>query len=111
MFRKLCGENALKNVILATTQWENVSEATGVERERELRNTEDFWKELLDRGATLARYQGDHDSGMALVEQLAIKSRVTLNMQHELINEGKALVDTEAGQAINEELHKLRDQY
>src|SRR5579862_2518370 len=36
MFRKLCGVNAFKNVILATTFWEKVSPADGDRREREL---------------------------------------------------------------------------
>jgi hypothetical protein len=43
MFKKLCGDDALKNVILATTMWDRMTEADGTARELELTSTPDFW--------------------------------------------------------------------
>lgn len=43
MFKKLCGNDALKNVILATTMWDRVSQSEGDARELELTSTMDFW--------------------------------------------------------------------
>jgi hypothetical protein len=45
MFRKLCGENALSNVVLVTTMWGNlVDMEEGEARERELQNKDGFFK-------------------------------------------------------------------
>ena len=33
MFEELCGKDALKNVILTTTMWDEVDEETGLARE------------------------------------------------------------------------------
>jgi predicted GTPase len=45
MFKKLCGRNALKNVILATTMWDYDQPPKGEEREEELKSTHEFWGE------------------------------------------------------------------
>jgi hypothetical protein len=37
MFEKLCGKNALRNIILITTMWDEVDEALGLQREKQLR--------------------------------------------------------------------------
>lgn len=39
MFKKLCGKDAMKNVILATTMWGKVSSEEGAQRETQLTNT------------------------------------------------------------------------
>lgn len=43
MFRKLCGEDALTNVVLATTMWELIDPVVGAKREKELINGPDLW--------------------------------------------------------------------
>ena len=43
MFRELCGDSSLKNVILVTNMWGEVSEAVGETREQEL--TTNFFKQ------------------------------------------------------------------
>lgn len=111
MFRKLCGQQALKNVVLVTTHWDNVNEEIGNRRERELREKDGFWKSILDYGAKLARFTGECDSGLQLVGMLAQKPKITLTIQHELVNEGKALIETDAGTAVNEDLIKLQRRY
>ena len=58
MFRKLCGPEALKNVILATTMWDRISETEGKARENELTTTPDFWGWMLSQGSRIHRHTG-----------------------------------------------------
>ena len=57
-FKKLCGDDALKNVILATTKWDRVSKQKGTARERELRSTEEFWGWMVSQGSKVYRHTG-----------------------------------------------------
>jgi hypothetical protein len=109
MFRKLVGDKALSNVVLTTSHWSRVSEQEGTRREADLK--EIFWKDIVSRGATLARYSGDQQSGLALLDMLINKSRVVLEIQRELVDEVKELIDTAADHAVNEELIKLQKKY
>jgi hypothetical protein len=58
MFKKLCGDNALKSVILGTTMWDRVSELEGVAREKELISTPDFWGWMVSQGSRVFRHTG-----------------------------------------------------
>jgi len=69
IFQRLCGQDALRNVLLTTTQWSNVSRAQGESRERELRGG-DFWGGLIDQGASIARFLGTRESGLELIHKL-----------------------------------------
>jgi len=46
MFRELCGDSTLKNVILVTNMWGDVSGSVGEAREREL--AREFFKPVLE---------------------------------------------------------------
>ncbi len=109
MFRKLVGEDALSNVLLASTHWSRVSPEEGNRREGDLRDK--FWKPLLDNGATMTRHMGTVASAKALLDSLVGKARVVLDIQRELVDEGKALIDTAAGSALNEELIALQKRH
>jgi len=109
MFRKLVGEDALHNVILATTHWTSVSEEIGKRREGELKAK--FWRPLLDEGARMVRYAGDRRSGLDLLDMLIDRERVTLSIQRETVDEQKDLIETGAGQVLNEELLRLQRKY
>jgi len=69
MFQRLCGPNALRKVLLTTTQWSNVNPELGECRERELRDG-DFWGGLIDQGASIARFLGTRESGLELIHKL-----------------------------------------
>ena len=42
-FERLCGDGALAKVILVTTMWDIEDSEVAVERERQLRETKEFW--------------------------------------------------------------------
>ncbi|KAF2131053.1 hypothetical protein P153DRAFT_287352 [Dothidotthia symphoricarpi CBS 119687] len=106
MFRQLCGKEPLKNVILATTFWSEVAQEDALRREEQLRTTPSFWGDMLDRGSTMKRLI-DTNSALDIVTLLIRKPKVTLQIQQELVEDNKSLVDTAAGQAVNEELMRL----
>jgi hypothetical protein len=49
LFRKLCGDNALQNVVLATTMWDITEECLCVKREQELMDRKEFWGYMLSK--------------------------------------------------------------
>jgi hypothetical protein len=106
MFQKLCGEEALGNVILATTMWDKVDRNTGAFRENELRDK--FWKFMMNRGATMTQFAGGKDSAKAIISQLLGKRNVVLDIQREIGDECKSLEETTAGAAVNSELARIK---
>lgn len=107
--RKICGTDALKNVILVTTRWNEVDKALGARREEELRS--EFWKFMLDFGSTMMRYHGDQDSAVTIISQLLHKETVVLDLQRELVDQGKKLSDTAAGALVNDDIEKVKAKY
>ena len=111
LFKSLVGENFMKNVLLTTTHWSRVTLEEGERREQELRDSENFWKELLGRGATLTRYEGDRQSGFELLRKIVPYKPRVLDIQHELVNQRKNLVETSAGRAIKEEMRRMQGKH
>ncbi|KAH7357223.1 P-loop containing nucleoside triphosphate hydrolase protein [Rhexocercosporidium sp. MPI-PUGE-AT-0058] len=99
VFREICGEKALRNVILASTRWDKVQEHEGAARETQLR--EKFWSYMLDHGSKMTRYYGDRDSAHAMISQLLGSGNVVLDIQRQLVDEGKSLDETTAGALVN----------
>ncbi|KAF1834618.1 hypothetical protein BDW02DRAFT_497877 [Decorospora gaudefroyi] len=106
MFRQLCGEKPLKNVILATTFWSEVAKEDALRREEQLRMVPEFWGDMLDHGSTMKRLV-DQSSALEIVSLLIKKPQITLQIQQELVEDNRSLLDTAAGQAVNEELLRL----
>jgi hypothetical protein len=110
MFRELCGESALKNVCIATTNWGRVAQEEGDMRERELRESPKLFKPLLDAGARLVRHDKGVVSAQSIVEHLIRKDPTKLQIQVEL-DEGKTLDKTGAGSVLNEEIKAFMEKH
>ena len=111
MFRELCGESALKNVCIATTNWSRVTQEEGDMRERELRESPDLFKPLIDAGAQFVRWHNTEPaSAQSIVEYLIRKDRTKLQIQVEL-DEGKTLEETGAGLVLKEEITALAEKH
>lgn len=109
IFKKICGQLALKNVLLVTTRWNELDEAVGASREKQLR--EDFWAYMLGNGSTMTRFHGTKDSAMVIASELMSKQTIILELQRELVDEGKTLQETAAGGFVNENISVLKAQY
>ncbi|KAI6110378.1 P-loop containing nucleoside triphosphate hydrolase protein [Pisolithus croceorrhizus] len=119
IFRELCGDNTLKNVIIVTNMWGNVDPKIGEAREKELITNDKFFKPVLEKGARLMRHHGTQASAHTILRYLVNSQVATLAIQHELVNEHKDLAHTAAGAELaralkeqevrhDEELKKLR---
>ncbi|KAJ5942072.1 hypothetical protein N7516_002240, partial [Penicillium verrucosum] len=115
MFKKLCGPDALKNVILATTMWERVGMEDGERREQELERTSEFWGEMIMRGALLKRHQNNANSAWSLVDVFASKSstkrKAVLTIQQEMVVQHKPLAKTDAGMELESSLVQEREKW
>jgi hypothetical protein len=93
MFRELCGESALKNVCIATTNWSRVTQEEGDVRERELRESPNLFKPLLDAGARLVCHDkeggGTPDKGAGVAED---EKRASLRKQQIIEVGGDVLI-------------------
>lgn len=110
MFRVLCGDEAIKRVVLVTSQWNRVSLHEGEDREAQLKK--DFWNGMIALGAKTFRFDGTpecaHDIVGAILElrglDLGSHNDDHLQIQAELVDFQKLLSETEAGRALIYEL-------
>lgn len=62
MFKHFCGQDSMKNVVIVTTMWDQVSDE-GSQREKQLmEDGGEIFKFLLGRGAAMVRHDGSHES-------------------------------------------------
>ena len=109
IFKKICGNLALKNVILVSTRWNEVESSVGALREQQLRD--DFWAYMLGHGSTMARFYGDRDSAIGIASQLVSRQSIILELQRELVHEGKTLKQTVAGAFVNDDISDMKSQW
>ncbi|OTA63747.1 hypothetical protein K449DRAFT_394307 [Hypoxylon sp. EC38] len=98
-FKEMCGDNALKSVILLTTFWDVLGDKSlGARRQQELR--EDFWSDMIAKGSQVRRFDGSRDMAEALVMRLVDKPPIVLQIQCDIMLQGKRLEDTSVGKRI-----------
>ncbi|KAG6916084.1 hypothetical protein DXG01_008513 [Tephrocybe rancida] len=107
MFRKLVGQDAIRNVVLATTNWSETSDKDGSRRENQL--SERHWKNIIDLGAKLVRFADSKESGWAILNHIINQSDVVsdVEIQEELVEIKKILPETKAGQTLLFTLEEL----
>lgn len=94
MFRRLCGPNALENVVLATTFWEGLSQSDLESREAELINPKkDFWARMVAKGSQVKRLGLDRESGLRIVREIANNHKVVFQAQVDIVNQGVNIQD------------------
>jgi hypothetical protein len=115
MFKRLCGDQNLSNVVMATCQWERVVEADGIERERQLKETKNFWGYMVERGSQVHRHYNTRESALKLIDSLVggttSRPKIVLDIQAQMVDEGKDLASTGAGKAIDDAISKERERF
>ncbi|KAF9647079.1 hypothetical protein BDM02DRAFT_2812674 [Thelephora ganbajun] len=109
MFRELCGEKTLKNVILVTNMWGRVTSEQGADREQQLNDK--YFKAATQKGAQLCRHYNSPESARAILRKILKNQPVTLKIQRELIDEGKDIGQTGAGAELNREIREVVERY
>jgi len=103
MFRKLCGDNTLQNVVIVTNMWGEVDPQVGNAREAELVEEDIFFKPVLEKGARIARHQNTASSAQTIIRLILDNHPMPLRIQEELVNERKDISETGAGEELNRE--------
>jgi hypothetical protein len=104
MFRQLCGESTLKNVVIVTNMWSEVSQDIGIAREAELASEDLFFKPVLDKGAQMLRHSNTPASAHVIIARIIENHPLSLQIQRELVDQKMDIVDTAAGEELNREL-------
>ncbi|KAJ2935280.1 hypothetical protein H1R20_g1813, partial [Candolleomyces eurysporus] len=104
MFREICGDSTFKNVIILTNMWGEVSKSVGEARERELASDDLFFKPVLEKGAQMLRHDHTLESAQAIVKRLLDNNPLVLQIQREIVDEKKDILQTAAGTELNKEL-------
>ncbi|KAG9496349.1 hypothetical protein J7337_012936 [Fusarium musae] len=111
MFRKLCGDDPMKNVTILSTFWGRDNREVAIAHEDELKSNPNFWGSMIEYGAQVQRFDGTQECALDVLMSFATKATMTLDIQRELVDEEKLLGETAAGNAVNEELHRLETKY
>lgn len=116
----------MDNVLLVSNMWDGLKDTVnkdgyqltakevGQLRERELRQSPDFWKNLIDMGARTSRHRGDsYRSAHELIRHFlypeannGVGRPMKLDLQKELVDQAKRLEETEVGKYINARLYE-----
>jgi len=111
VFRKLCGEQSLKNVIIMTNMWNKVTPEVGEARERQL--SAQFFKPATDKGARFLRHLGTVESAHEVIRAILGNHPLAFQIQEELVDQHKEFTRTAAGEEIRRALdghtEKLED--
>ncbi|KAM0235914.1 hypothetical protein ACHAP5_009560 [Fusarium lateritium] len=108
-FKELCGEDALRKVVLASTMWDIVPAEKATKREQELKDTPEFWGWMLSKGSSVHRYNNTTESAREIILTLAgHNTPIATDLQKQMVDEGKRLDETSAGQGLKSELLKER---
>ncbi|KAJ2926163.1 hypothetical protein H1R20_g10947, partial [Candolleomyces eurysporus] len=104
VFRELCGSSTLKNVVIVTNMWGAVTLEAGSARERGLATDDTFFKPALDKGAQMMRHDYTVDSAQTIIRYFFDNNPVVLQIQRELVDEKKDILQTSAGMEMNKQL-------
>ncbi|EKM53858.1 uncharacterized protein PHACADRAFT_98220, partial [Phanerochaete carnosa HHB-10118-sp] len=109
MFRSLCGETTLKNVIIVTNMWSEVGEQKGAARERELAADNALFKPVIDKGARMMRHYNTAESAQAILRVLVENQPLALQIQREIVDQRKTLEQTTANEELRtQEMREAR---
>jgi len=106
IFNKLCGESALRRVVLATTNWPESSEPSDATVIREKDLIGKHWADMVQKGSRASRFVGTFESAKELVEMAlqgpeSQSSSTLLDIQKELVLEKRDILETKAGKQLH----------
>jgi hypothetical protein len=99
MFRELCGNNALQNVVIVTNRWGEVDPRFGELLEAQLARDDAFFKPVLDQGAQMTRHEDTVPSAERIIRLILKNHPLPSGIKEELVTE------TYAGEELNRELN------
>jgi hypothetical protein len=126
MFKHMLGEPAYENAAIVTSMWSSPPTQLEVQREKELITEDGILAEVLKGGGRAFRYSASDLEGtgaspsanslpMSVINHILHQARagpVTLQIQSELVNDNRELIDTSAGRFLaDRQVLDLRREY
>ncbi|TDL17318.1 hypothetical protein BD410DRAFT_822676 [Rickenella mellea] len=111
LFRKLCGEAALCNVVIVTSMWGRVPENIGQERENELATDDVFFKPVITAGARMLRHDGTLQCAQSIIHQTVTQRALPFQIQRELHDQKLHILQTSAGAELNQQLRQQAEKH
>ena len=112
MFGELCGDQAVKKVVLVTTMWDRVYASTQIQQEtvaaREKDLFDNYWNTMVKHGASTARFENTPASAWNSVDIILRQHEAeVLLLQEEIVDLKRALNETAAGKTLYTDLQRL----
>ncbi|KAL0954456.1 hypothetical protein HGRIS_003432 [Hohenbuehelia grisea] len=100
MFSELCGDEAARGVVLATTMWGKLkSPEVGTKRLNELLKT--TWKPMIESGSCADQFLDGYQSAWNIIDLVIERWKTrTVLLQEEMVNLKKRLGETSAGDTL-----------
>lgn len=112
MFRNLRCDDAFANVIIVTTFWDEMLDAAkGDMREKTLMQRADWWGYMVKKGSRTWRFLNTRESALSILADAAGLPAVTLQIQEEIVEQGREIADTTVGEALDKELAETKRTY
>ncbi|KAG9125053.1 hypothetical protein FRC07_009143 [Ceratobasidium sp. 392] len=112
IFRELCGQKTLSNVLIVTNMWSNPPSNTQIKREKQLRDDTRYFQPAVKAGAQLVRrLRKDTDSAHDIIRMLLDKNEVVMQVQHELVDNKQGFFTTGAAQVLGKELVEMEKRH
>jgi len=114
IIKKICGPEALSLILLGSTMWDKEDPEIAKRRQDELTRTADFWGSMIEDGCKTFRFLNDQASALLACDYLIEQRRkerfreVTLALQHQMVNECRALNATDAGMEVEREILQFK---
>lgn len=106
MFGQLCGDQAVKKVILVTTMWDEIKTWAGAQREHDLRIH--YWRGMIEKGALVARFRNTRQTAWKIIDMIIQEPTAeVLLLQEELVDLKLRLNETKAGIMLYSNLQEL----
>ncbi|KAG8788692.1 hypothetical protein FRC12_014309 [Ceratobasidium sp. 428] len=105
IFRELCGQKNLSNVLIVTNKWSNPPSEAHVKRQEQLRKDTRYFQPAIKAGAQLVRrLHKDTASAHDIIRMLLNMNPVVMKVQQELVDNRQGFFTTGAAQVLGEEL-------
>lgn len=112
MLKKFCGEEFYSRVALVSTMWDNIPNdelrGEGESRERQLKEQDRYWGEMIHGRSKTFRFDGKQASGLDILRHFSSSATDTLPLPQLIkeLRERPACEETSAGRIILDERRK-----
>ncbi|KAG9092436.1 hypothetical protein FRC06_011920 [Ceratobasidium sp. 370] len=112
IFRELCGQKTLGNVLIVTNMWSNPPADIEIKRESQLQTDGRYFQPAVKAGAQMARrLHKNAASAHDIIRMLLNKNPVVMQVQHELVDNKQGFFTTGAAQVLGKELVEMEQRH